>query len=57
MSASNGNRSRFHIDRKRRIARRMQLRAVAQALTEKRAAAAAAESTVKQGENPPPGSK
>ena len=54
MSANNGNRSRFHVDRKRRIARRMQLRAVAQALTEKRAAAAAAEVPAKQGEDPPP---
>ena len=48
MSANNGNRSRFHVDRKRRIARRIQLRAVAQALTEKRETAAAAKSTAKQ---------
>jgi len=50
MSANNGNRSRFHVDRKRRIARRIQLRAVAQALTAKRATAAAADSTAKQDE-------
>jgi len=45
MSANNGNRSRFHVDRKRRIARRMHLRALAQALTEKREDTAAAKST------------
>ena len=48
MSANNGNRSRFHVDRKRRIARRMQMRAVAQALTEKREAAATDKSSAKQ---------
>ena len=51
MSANNGNRSRFHVDRKRRIARRMQLRAVAQALAEKREAATAAKSTPKSVES------
>jgi hypothetical protein len=48
MSANNGNRSRFHVDRKRRIARRMQMRAVAQALTEKRETAAAEKPSTKQ---------
>ncbi len=50
MSANNGNRSRFHVDRKRRIARRIQLRAVAQALTEKREAASAAKAAAKPAE-------
>jgi hypothetical protein len=38
MSANNGNRSRFHRDRKRRIARRMQMRSVMNTLDEKRSA-------------------
>lgn len=42
MSANNGNRSRFHVDRKRRIARRMQLRELAKALNDKKATAAPA---------------
>jgi len=44
MSANNGNRSRFNIDRKRRIARRMQMREVAKALNEKQSTAAATDS-------------
>jgi hypothetical protein len=57
MSANNGNRSRFHVDRKRRIARRMQLRAVAQALTEKREAAAAKSTAPATETGPTPGTK
>ena len=41
MSASNGNRSRFHINRKRRIARRMQMRSLMQEQSEKAAEAPA----------------
>ncbi len=40
MSASNGNRSRFHRDRKRGIARRLRLREVMLALKNKPAAGA-----------------
>ena len=47
MSANNGNRSRFHVDRKRRIARRMQLRELSKAL---KAAASATASQAKSGE-------
>jgi hypothetical protein len=57
MSANNGNRSRFHVDRKRRIARRMQMRAVAQALTEKREAAAAKSTAPPADTGPTPGAK
>jgi hypothetical protein len=43
MSANNGNRSRFHITRKRRIARRMQMRSLMKAQAEKAATTAPAE--------------
>jgi hypothetical protein len=47
MSASNGNRSRFHINRKRRIARRMQMRSLMQ---EQKAAEAPTKSSEKKAE-------
>lgn len=50
MSANNGNRSRFHVDRKRRIARLAQTRAIAKAIADKRATAAAPGAAAKQDE-------
>jgi hypothetical protein len=41
MSARNGQRARFHINRKRRVLRRMHLRAVMLSLKEQKAATAA----------------
>ena len=41
MSAQNGQRARFQINRKRRVVRRMRLRAVLLALTEQKATLAA----------------
>ena len=42
MSAQNGQRARFHVNRKRRVVRLMGVRALALALTEQKAAPAAA---------------
>lgn len=42
MSAQNGQRARFHLNRKRRVVRLMRVRALALALTEQKAAPAAA---------------
>jgi len=39
MSARNGQRARFHLNRKRRVVQRMRLRAVLLALKEQKAAA------------------
>ena len=41
MSAQNGQRARFHLNRKRRVVQRMRLRAVLLALKEQKAATAA----------------
>ena len=41
MSARNGQRARFHLNRKRRVLQRMRLRAVLLALKEQKAATAA----------------
>ena len=41
MSAQNGQRARFHLNRKRRVVQRMRLRAVLLALKEQKAADAA----------------
>lgn len=56
MSATNGNRSRFHITRKRRIARRMQMRSLMKAQADK-AASPAAESASAQKAGSTPGTK
>jgi hypothetical protein len=45
MSARNGQRARFHRNRKRRVVQRMRIRAVVLALKEKKAAPDAAPST------------
>lgn len=57
MSANNGNRSRFHITRKRRIARRMQMRSLMKVHAEKAANAAPTESTSEQKDGSAPGTK
>lgn len=41
MSARNGQRSRFHLNRKRRVVQRMKVRALLQSLKEQKAAGAA----------------
>jgi hypothetical protein len=56
MSANNGNRSRFHITRKRRIARRMQMRSLMKAQAEK-ASTAPTESASAQKDGSTPGTK
>ena len=53
MSANNGNRSRFHINRKRRIARAIQTRALKQALGETPQAAGAPQAAGKKEKAPP----
>ena len=52
MSANNGNRSRFHINRKRRIARRMQMRSLLKAESEKAANASADPAARKEAAKP-----
>jgi len=49
MSAQNGQRARFHRNRKRRVVQRMRLRAVLVALKEQKAAADAAAPANRQG--------
>lgn len=56
MSARNGNRARFNIARKRRIARRMQVRSLMKDQAGK-AAAAPAESASEQKDGSTPGTK
>jgi hypothetical protein len=57
MSANNGNRSRFHVDRKRRIARKMQMRELAKALATKSAEGATDSSPKKSDTGTTPGAK
>jgi len=57
MSANNGNRSRFHITRKRRIARRMQMRSLMKAQADKAANATPAVSASDQKDGSTPGTK
>ena len=57
MSANNGNRSRFHVDRKRRIARKMQMRELAKALAAKSADGAAESQSTKSSTGSTPGTK
>lgn len=45
MSATNGQRARFHRNRKRRVLQRMRVRAVMVALTQEKSAAAAKPAT------------
>ena len=49
MSANNGQRARFHRNRKRRVLQRMKVRAVRVALTQEKADAAAAKPATRQG--------
>lgn len=56
MSANNGNRSRFNITRKRRIARRMQMRSLMKAQAEK-ASATPTESASAQKDGSTPATK
>ena len=56
MSANNGNRSRFHINRKRRIARRMQMRSL-KIEAGKAASSAPAASASEQKDGSTPGTK
>ena len=57
MSANNGNRSRFHINRKRRIARRMQMRSLMKAEAGKAATAQPATSASEQKDGSTSGEK
>ena len=49
MSAQNGQRARFHLNRKRRVVQRMRLRAVLLALKEQKAATAADAAPARRG--------
>jgi hypothetical protein len=49
MSATNGQRARFHRNRKRRVLQRMRVRAVRVALTQQKSDAAAATPATKPG--------
>jgi hypothetical protein len=49
MSANNGQRARFHRNRKRRVLQRMKVRAVMVALTQEKSGAAAAKPATRRG--------
>jgi hypothetical protein len=53
MSARNGQRARFHLNRKRRVVQRMRLRAVLLALKEQKAATAAGAAPARIGRGGP----